>query len=779
MSRSLRSRCAQVLPALALAALAGTVHAQSFNVEVFNTVGTPTAPASTYGAASGQVGTWNTIRAGTLGSPNSITAVNLNGSVTGVSIQLGSNNGSSSGSFGSGDFGSLMGDYAFGFGNSSQVTATVNGLAPGFYRAWVYAALPPSWASYTDPNIGTVYHPNYIYSSVNNVTADSSNAQGPNVAGTFAINKTHGIVDFKVTAAGQVVRLNVFGDSTYFAAQCALNGFQIVQYSGNRLYVDKDAVGTGTGQSWTNAMTTLNEALDVAKNSAGAITEIWVAAGVYKPTTTTNRSVTFNIPSGVKIYGGFAGTEVSLAQRVDGANTTYLSGDIGTARVNTDNSYNIITMTNCSSGALLDTLYITGGRANESGTGPTDGGGAIYMTNSSPTINNCRFDANYGLSAGAIWVQNGGYPVFANCVFTNNTAPGRASCIQYEGFTSAFLSSFLYLGNCVFTNNSGDGGCVWFDEAGGWVANCLFNKNNGIIAGGALGMRGTSALQTVNIYNSTFYGNFANNNGGAVGGFGPGTINLNNTIFWNNTSNVGSGFNESYGSDGGGTVFNLKRCVVPGVIVLPGSTIYTADPQFVSPNGPDGLAGTLDDDFHLQPTSPYIDRGDNSIISNDLADVNRNGVTIESMPIDLDGNPRRFDVTSVTDSGAGSAPIVDLGCYESQYTPPCPLDYNADGARNLDDLGDFITDYYTLPAIPGGAQANAPTYAGQAIGYGIPCPLAGNAPAPYSLNAYKANGYRVGFSGDGTNSCPLDPSQPFPNLDNLNDFITAYYGSPC
>ncbi len=107
----------------------------------------------------------------------------------------------------------------------------------------------------------------------------------------------------------------------------------------------------------------------------------------------------------------------------------------------------------------------------------------------------------------------------------------------------------------------------------------------------------------------------------------------------------------------------------------------------------------------------------------------------------------------------------------------CPGDYNADGSQNLDDLGDFITDFYTLPAIPGGLQAGAPTYSDQVIGFSTPCANAGDAPAPYALNAYRALGYRVGFSPDGSNSCPLDPSQAFPNLDNLADFLTFYYGS--
>lgn len=109
----------------------------------------------------------------------------------------------------------------------------------------------------------------------------------------------------------------------------------------------------------------------------------------------------------------------------------------------------------------------------------------------------------------------------------------------------------------------------------------------------------------------------------------------------------------------------------------------------------------------------------------------------------------------------------------------CAEDFNRDGARNLDDLADFITDYYTLPAVPGGLQPAAPQRPDVAAGYGKPCPSAPDAPAPYAADAYRVHGYRVAYSADGGNACPLIPEQSFPNLDHLGEFITAYYASGC
>ena len=82
----------------------------------------------------------------------------------------------------------------------------------------------------------------------------------------------------------------------------------------------------------------------------------------------------------------------------------------------------------------------------------------------------------------------------------------------------------------------------------------------------------------------------------------------------------------------------------------------------------------------------------------------------------------------------------------------CRLDYNTDGVVNPDDLGDFITDYFTVPPPTG------------PWGYAGPCP--GNA-APYDM------GYKAGYTPDGSGQC----NPPFP--DNLGDFITDYFGSVC
>lgn len=124
--------------------------------------------------------------------------------------------------------------------------------------------------------------------------------------------------------------------------------------------------------------------------------------------------------------------------------------------------------------------------------------------------------------------------------------------------------------------------------------------------------------------------------------------------------------------------------------------------------------------------------------------------------------------------GDSGAVHMTLSCTPSLA---CPMDYNRDSSLNLDDLSDYITDFYSTPTIPGGLQPAAPTYADTTIGYGVACPDAPDAESPYEFDALRVFGYRVGFSTDGSNACPASPDQNFPSLDNLSEFITQYYAA--
>ncbi|MEL6987823.1 MAG: M14 family metallopeptidase, partial [Bacteroidota bacterium] len=77
---------------------------------------------------------------------------------------------------------------------------------------------------------------------------------------------------------------------------------------GNKIYVDKDANGTGLGDSWTDAYNNLSIAFDVLECNANVNT-VWLAEGNYKTDEVGNdRSAYFEIDQAYQIYGGFDGT---------------------------------------------------------------------------------------------------------------------------------------------------------------------------------------------------------------------------------------------------------------------------------------------------------------------------------------------------------------------------------------------------------------------------------------------------------------------------------------
>ena len=81
--------------------------------------------------------------------------------------------------------------------------------------------------------------------------------------------------------------------------------------------------------------------------------------------------------AGVKIYGGFAGSETARDQRDWVTNTTTLSGNIG-GTGNTDNSYHVVTSSSLTTAAVLDGFIISDGSAN--GVHNLEGGG-MYNSN--------------------------------------------------------------------------------------------------------------------------------------------------------------------------------------------------------------------------------------------------------------------------------------------------------------------------------------------------------------------------------------------------------------
>jgi len=132
-----------------------------------------------------------------------------------------------------------------------------------------------------------------------------------------------------------------------------------------RIYVNAASEGPYDGKTWATAFSDLQDALSIAQPNA----EVWVAAGIYTPDRGTGaRTASFYLKNGVRLLGGFSGTETSSYQRDPNNNETILSGDLKgddgpDFAKNGENSYHVVTSDGTKPNAVLDGFIITGGNA--------------------------------------------------------------------------------------------------------------------------------------------------------------------------------------------------------------------------------------------------------------------------------------------------------------------------------------------------------------------------------------------------------------------------------
>ena len=293
-------------------------------------------------------------------------------------------------------------------------------------------------------------------------------------------------------------------------------------------YVKWDADGANNGTSWSDAYVDLQSALAAAVSGE----EIWVAAGIYKPTSGTDRSVSFVLKTGVAVYGGFAGTESLRDQRDLVLNPTILSGDIGVVNDNSDNSYHVVVGSNTNNSAVLDNFVVTGGNANAY---PHDKGGGIYNDRGSPTIMAVSIEKNYATFGGGMYngdTQNGmtsqgSHPILVNVNFISNTA------VEGGGMENQFSSS-PSITNAWFYDNTAirsGGGMLNMYNSSPALALVDFVKNDAAAGGGMANDQSSPTLTDV-----TFRENLASAYGGGMSNVNGSNPILRNLTFSGNTA---------------------------------------------------------------------------------------------------------------------------------------------------------------------------------------------------------------------------------------------------
>jgi regulation of enolase protein 1 (concanavalin A-like superfamily) len=399
--------------------------------------------------------------------------------------------------------------------------------------------------------------------------------------------------------------------------------------TGNVIYVNVNATGANNGSSWADALTDLLSAINT---TCPGITEVWVAAGTYYPTTTGDRGISFRLRNGRAVYGGFNGTETMLSQRNWVANPTILSGDIGIPGDNSDNSFHVVRNYSflLNNSARLDGFTITGG--NATGSASNTYGGGMFNFQSNPTIANCTFINNSGINGGGVANQNSA-PTYLNCRFIQNTGTVR-------------------------------GGGMYNENADPMVINGSFTGNFSLNGGGLY----ASASSFPVITNSSFSGNRASGQGGAVISFTGSAVTLTNCVIWNNQVGAST---TALGASVGIASVNASATISYSLIANSGgsgagwqSGIGTdggnnldTDPMFVQ-NGDPATAPNTIGDLHLQPCSPAIDAG----------------TATDAPATDIDGNARP------------ALSGIDMGAYEFTGTitnrVSCYRDADGDGFGN-------------------------------------------------------------------------------------------------
>lgn len=232
--------------------------------------------------------------------------------------------------------------------------------------------------------------------------------------------------------------------------------------------VKADGATAADGSSWAQA-TNLQSALGSA-----ACSEIWVAAGVYKPATGSDRSAHFAIRTGVGVYGGFVGSETARDQRDFAQHRSVLSGDIdgndavdahGVTRDHADivgdNSYHVVVLGDAAADTVLDGFILSGGLANGEER-QSIGGGLLCEASSagqscSPSLGHLVIRGNVGRIGGGLVclgtdAGHCGATVRQVAFIGNDGGMGGAMMVGNAGLGS---SSAIVLENATFSRNMG------------------------------------------------------------------------------------------------------------------------------------------------------------------------------------------------------------------------------------------------------------------------------------------------------------------------------------
>ncbi len=448
-------------------------------------------------------------------------------------------------------------------------------------------------------------------------------------------------------------------------------------------YVKVGGASSGYYTSWATAGGNLQAVID----SCSAGDEIWVEEGIYQPAL----NMSFVMKEGVAIYGGFVGTETMRGQSDWEANPTVLQGNGSHVIMNDQNGLTSL--------ASLDGFTIKNGHAHFGGgiyngycspsildciieSNTADDGGGMYNFFSTSYIFNCDIKSNLANDDGGGMFDSESAPSISYCIFEDNTASNNGGGMRNGGdspilYWCYFLrdmaggvggamynvSTTPVLNSCYFSANlsNGSGGAISNDNAPSSITGCIFDSNKSNNDGGGM----SNYNCTPEIRNCVFEGNSSSFDGGGIFNYASSPTVLNCTFEANAAHDAGGGggmenrnnsnpniYNTILFGNSSGIINNSSAPVIKNSLIqgfnssTDGNIPGNIDPLFVNasdPDGPDNYLGTSDDGLALQPCSPCINKGDNSLLGGYIYDVVH--------------QPRVFDGN------------VDMGAYELQSIP--------------------------------------------------------------------------------------------------------------
>lgn len=385
--------------------------------------------------------------------------------------------------------------------------------------------------------------------------------------------------------------------------------------------------GVNNGTSWTNAYRGTN-ALQTALTASREGNNIWVAAGTYKPSAypvgcvdcSSNRDFSFHLKDGVKLFGGFVGTETNTNQRFLNTNETRLDGDINTIGDDTDNVRHVIVSVLDRNLTGLDGFTILNGGDYTTSGSPTitvesiqlkyDEGGGIISAFSEFSFSNLKIVKNRSNHGAGLHFRSTSTTIdvpFENCFFSENKAENNGGGVFFIN-----IYSNIILKKCIFEGNESHvGGAFYSTVANISAENCVFHGNTSGTTGG-FGSAFFISQSNLELNHCSVAGNVSNTPTREAIYVGlDSEFSFNNSIFWGNHDGVSPIGLEKDAS----AIINAEKSIFEGGItpcISCPNTNGNIDPKFANvldAAGPDNIWKTFDDGLVPTGNSPAINAG--------------------------------------------------------------------------------------------------------------------------------------------------------------------------